>query len=382
MSSTADRPSRGRHVKLAQQGESWFADNTADGRAIRSIRMVTATLLLAAWALMSSEPVPAFENYARCSNCHGMFRVGPYESRHDGSDWGDDLMDGHRSFIEGRRCTACHMTEGPGAVRTNASGDPEFSKGCVGCHGRDEDVTGICTGEASSPANEVECGSGAGLRRVHETALGVGTCSECHGADPSPVGEQSLPHNYALTASRVSDACNADGSESRFGPTGLDNDGDGRRDAEDADCGFRITAALNDAWFNEETPGQGFFVSVLPENGVVFLAWFTYDTERPPESTTAILAGAGHRWRTAFGPYAGDRALLDIEVTTGGIFDSRFPEPGQSLDGTIELVFSGCNSGELSYDIPSIERSGTMNIKRIVPDNVAACQAAVGAGAE
>jgi sugar lactone lactonase YvrE len=71
---------------------------------------------------------------------------------------------------------------------------------------------------------------------------------------------------------------------------------------------FVINAGLNDAWFNASTPGQGFFVTVFPDSGQVFLAWFTYDTERPDESVTAILGEPGHRWLTAFGPYEGDTA--------------------------------------------------------------------------
>jgi len=138
--------------------------------------------------------------------------------------------------------------------------------------------------------------------------------------------------------------------------------------------GFEITPALNDAWYNDAQAGQGFFVTVLPQSKLVFLGWFTYDTERPPEDAVANLGDPGHRWLTAFGPYDGNRALLDIEKTTGGIFDSGTPKPEQDLDGTIELVFEGCNSATLSYDIPSINRSGVIPITRVVDENVAACE--------
>ena len=52
---------------------------------------------------------------------------------------------------------------------------------------------------------------------------------------------------------------------------------------------FQINAGLNDAWYNPLTDGQGFFITVFPELGKLSLAWFTYDTELPPEDAQAIL---------------------------------------------------------------------------------------------
>lgn len=43
-----------------------------------------------------------------------------------------------------------------------------------------------------------------------------------------------------------------------------------------------INAGFNDAWFNPATKGQGFLITVFPEIKQIFLAWFTFDTERPP----------------------------------------------------------------------------------------------------
>jgi len=59
---------------------------------------------------------------------------------------------------------------------------------------------------------------------------------------------------------------------------------------------------LNDAWYNPETDGQGFFITVFPDLGFLSLAWFTYDTELPAEDAEANLGDAGHRWITALGP--------------------------------------------------------------------------------
>lgn len=139
-----------------------------------------------------------------------------------------------------------------------------------------------------------------------------------------------------------------------------------------------LTPGLNDAWYNPATDGQGFFITVFPELGIVSLAWFTYDTELPANEVTASLGDPGHRWLTALGPIDGNRATLDIVLTTGGAFDSaaeveRTDPPGSA--GTIKLAFDSCNSGTVEYDIPSIDRQGIISIQRIANDNVAVCEA-------
>jgi hypothetical protein len=137
---------------------------------------------------------------------------------------------------------------------------------------------------------------------------------------------------------------------------------------------FYINAGLNDAWFNAATPGQGFFVTVFPDQKTMFLAWFTFDTERPDPSVMAILGDPGARWRTAYGPYDGDTAELDIELTSGGIFDSALPSPVQQPDGTITVKWSDCENALLSFDIPSASVEGDIPITRIALDNVERCE--------
>jgi hypothetical protein len=134
-----------------------------------------------------------------------------------------------------------------------------------------------------------------------------------------------------------------------------------------------INAGLNDTWFNPETDGQGFFFIVFPEIKQMFMAWFTYDTERPPQDVTAILGEPGHRWLTAQGGYEENVALLDVSVTAGGVFDSAQPAPLTEQDGEIMVEFNTCNSGVVTYDIPSINRQGVVPIERIVLDNVSRC---------
>ena len=141
---------------------------------------------------------------------------------------------------------------------------------------------------------------------------------------------------------------------------------------------FEINAGLNDAWFYPNTAGQGFFITVYPDSQVVFLSWFTYDTERPPDDVTANLGEPGHRWLTALGPYEADTALLDVFLSSGMIFDSPDPpvETEQLEGASIEIVWTGCNEAVLKYNIPTLGLSGEIPIERIVLDNVAACEAA------
>jgi hypothetical protein len=142
------------------------------------------------------------------------------------------------------------------------------------------------------------------------------------------------------------------------------------------DVGFQINPGINDAWYNPATDGQGFLITVFPETKRMFLAWFTFDIERPPIDVTAALGEPGHRWLTAQGPYEGDTANLTIFVTEGGVFDAAEPAAttGQSGDGTLTIKFADCANGLVSYEIYSMALSGEIPIQRIALDNVALCE--------
>lgn len=141
---------------------------------------------------------------------------------------------------------------------------------------------------------------------------------------------------------------------------------------------FVMNAGLNDAWFNPDTDGQGFFITVFPDLNFVTLAWFTYDTDLPTEDETANLGDPGHRWLTASGIIDGDRAVMNINFTSGGIFDTtteiQNTDPVGS-DGTITLIFSDCATGLVEYDITSIDQQGSVPIERVAADNVVMCEA-------
>ena len=138
-----------------------------------------------------------------------------------------------------------------------------------------------------------------------------------------------------------------------------------------------LNTGLSDAWYNTVTNGQGFLIMVYPESKQVFLAWFTFDTERPPENTTAIPGESGHRWLTAQGPYDGDTANLTIFKTEGGRFDAA--EPAASTDptgvGTMTLEFADCTEGLVTYEFTSSGISGEIPIQRIVPEKITLCEA-------
>jgi len=141
---------------------------------------------------------------------------------------------------------------------------------------------------------------------------------------------------------------------------------------------FVMNAGLNDAWFNPLTDGQGFFITVFPDLGLVSLAWFTYDTELPDMDASANLGDPGHRWMTALGTIDGNSAVMNIDFTSGGLFDEasiiEHTDPAGS-DGTITLTFENCNSATVDYDISSIDRQGSVPLERVATDNVALCEA-------
>jgi probable HAF family extracellular repeat protein len=139
---------------------------------------------------------------------------------------------------------------------------------------------------------------------------------------------------------------------------------------------FEINAGLNDAWYNPATNGQGLLFTVFPTIQQMFVAWFTFDAERPPGDITASIGEPGHRWLTAQGPYSADTATLTIYMTEGGVFDSADPvaSTDPAGDGTLTIEFADCSNAIATYEITSASLSGTIPLERIANDNVTLCE--------
>jgi len=158
--------------------------------------------MLAVLSVIFSSVASAYPTYEGCKSCHGDFNGDPYTSLTDNANWGLNLMDGHKLFVN-NNCEACHKAGGRKEVFLNLSADSSLSKSCVGCHGRFEDLTGSCTGQSGGVS--AECGSGAGLRQLHELEVGAFTCISCHTRDDIPVGEQTNPANFGLSGVLMQD---------------------------------------------------------------------------------------------------------------------------------------------------------------------------------
>jgi len=139
---------------------------------------------------------------------------------------------------------------------------------------------------------------------------------------------------------------------------------------------FTINAGVNDAWVSEGAPFQGFFFTAYPTLKVFFLAWFTFDSVPPDSNIEAIFGAADSRWVTASGAFTGDTVNLQVELTTGGVFNSSNPLATQSPNyGTITVAFVNCGEAIVTYNFPGLGLSGQFTVTRVVPSNEALCMA-------
>lgn len=137
---------------------------------------------------------------------------------------------------------------------------------------------------------------------------------------------------------------------------------------------FIINPGLNDAWVNENAPFQGMFITVFADLGLVFVAWFTFDSQ-PPASGTATFGAADQRWVTGLGSIDGNQVVLNMELTSGGVFNGSEPLPTQdNAYGTMTITFSDCSNGQVTFDFPAAGQSGSFAITRTLNDNVALCE--------
>jgi uncharacterized protein (DUF885 family) len=124
------------------------------------------------------------------------------------------------------------------------------------------------------------------------------------------------------------------------------------------------------AWFDEETPGQGFLIDAHPNpegDDFIFVAWFTYGGK-----TTS-----GQRWLTAQGPFEGSTADIVVHETTGGSFnDPQISETNPA--GTLTIDFTDCSNAQMTYSLDEESLEGSIDIKRAIPGAEALCQELAG----
>ena len=139
---------------------------------------------------------------------------------------------------------------------------------------------------------------------------------------------------------------------------------------------FQINAGLNDAWVSEDAPLQGLFFTIFEDIEALFLAWFTFDSLPPGQSVTAAFGAPDQRWVTGLGFYSGNSVTINVELTSGGVFNDSNPLAEQTSNyGTITIVFINCNEAIMTYNFPSLGLSGEMTLTRVLTSNVESCEA-------
>jgi len=116
---------------------------------------------------------------------------------------------------------------------------------------------------------------------------------------------------------------------------------------------------LSGAWFNPDAAGQGFQLWMDPLDGLVFGAWYTFDT---------VAGGTdSQRWYTLSATPSSDDITADVTIyrNTGG----RFAAPPQTEAvpvGTGTLAFDSCMSGTFAYTFDD-GRTGEIPLRTAVP---------------
>lgn len=127
---------------------------------------------------------------------------------------------------------------------------------------------------------------------------------------------------------------------------------------------FSINPGLNGAWYNPATVGQGLFFDIIPSQGVLFAAWFTYESE----DGGVLPAGANERrWYTLQGPYQADTANVEVLLASGGEFDLP-TEVTNGPTGSATVTFHSCEEATLAYELEN-GLAGTTPLVRLTPDN-------------
>lgn len=100
---------------------------------------------------------------------------------------------------------------------------------------------------------------------------------------------------------------------------------------------------------------QGLTLDYMAFADLLFVAWFTYDSEPPASDAGEVLDEVGaldNRWMTATLSVDGNAASGPIYTSTGGRFDAP-PQPDQeSVEvGSMTIEFGACDRATVSYEI-------------------------------
>ena len=116
----------------------------------------------------------------------------------------------------------------------------------------------------------------------------------------------------------------------------------------------------------------------------MFVTWYTFDSERPEHASPVPLGDLPLddmrlQWLTAYGPYEGQRAVLEVGVTPGGPSGSPLTDPMLFPEGSLTVTFNGCTAATMEFDLPNTGYSagrhqGVIPIRRVALENVPLCE--------
>lgn len=129
---------------------------------------------------------------------------------------------------------------------------------------------------------------------------------------------------------------------------------------------FAINAGVSGAWYNPETAGQGLLFDVNAASSEMFVAWFTFNDS----TVTKEIGGMDQRWFTAYGPYDGSTATLDVTLTTGGLFDDpqMVTNSNAGSVGSLSVEFTSCTEATARYELSLYGLTGEIDLIRLLPD--------------
>lgn len=121
---------------------------------------------------------------------------------------------------------------------------------------------------------------------------------------------------------------------------------------------FAIGPGITGAWYDPLQPGHGLMIEVLTGNRI-YVSWLAYGPDASQDQT----------WITGAGTYAGNRARISPMFRPVGGHAFPISESAQiemGAWGTLELVFSDCNHGGVTFDATRTGYgSGGLNITRL-----------------